>query len=403
MIFSRDEAVALAAGASTGIIADISLFPLDFLKTHAQGNNVPPVSAAAAPAGPAPPASSQAPVAAAASVATGSPPSSRVTFAAPSSSGGEPTCSYTVVSSHKIGRSPAGVRYRGRLNGLRSCYGGIAALAMGSMPSSAGFFVVYEVVKEKLKHSNTDVPLASTHIAAAAVAESSACVIRDFAAFMSIRSLSKKWENAALMRVRNPFEVVKQQVQLGLHASTAKGFSAVWRLEGPRGFFVGLGTSMLRDVPFAAMQLSLWEWLKLKTLGESPSPTSFTAAVSGAAGMVAGAVAAVATTPMDVVKTRLMTQSPGTRQYRGFFHCLGIMLRQEGLRSLFLGVQMRCLWVALGGGIFLGGYDAFSGYYRRLFERNHLFYESQCCSSCSENCITNRSYNKLTNNGSGCG
>lgn len=46
------------------------------------------------------------------------------------------------------------MRYRGRLNGLRSCYGGIAALAMGSMPSSAGFFVVYEVVKEKLKHSS---------------------------------------------------------------------------------------------------------------------------------------------------------------------------------------------------------------------------------------------------------
>lgn len=68
---------------------------------------------------------------------------------------------------------------------------------------------------------------------------------------------------------RNPFEVVKQQVQLGLHASTAEGFSAVWRLEGMRGFFVGLGTSMLRDVPFAAMQLSLWEWFKLKALGGS--------------------------------------------------------------------------------------------------------------------------------------
>ncbi|CDJ31172.1 mitochondrial carrier domain-containing protein, putative [Eimeria mitis] len=96
----------------------------------------------------------------------------------------------------------------------------------------------------------------------------------------------------------------------------------------------------------------------------------------------AGAVAAVVTTPMDVVKTRLMTQAPGSRQYRGFFHCLGTMLRREGLRSLFLGVQMRCLWVALGGGIFLGGYDAFSGYYRHLFERNRLF-ESQCCNSCS--------------------
>lgn len=69
----------------------------------------------------------------------------------------------------------------------------------------------------------------------------------------------------------NPFEVVKQQVQLRLHETTAEGFSAVWRLEGPRGFFVGMGTSMLRDVPFAALQLSLWEWMKVKALGELPA------------------------------------------------------------------------------------------------------------------------------------
>lgn len=32
-----------------------------------------------------------------------------------------------------------------------------------------------------------------------------------------------------------------------------------------------MGTSMLRDVPFAALQISLWEYMKLKALGMSPS------------------------------------------------------------------------------------------------------------------------------------
>ncbi|CDI87052.1 mitochondrial carrier domain-containing protein, putative [Eimeria praecox] len=341
MILSQDEAVALAAGASTGIIADLILFPLDFLKTHAQGNNAPPVSAAAVPAGSAAAASAASAAAATPPAAAGSLSSSDAGFRM-NLAGGQPTASSAadVVSQGKRGPS-SGLRSGGRARALKNCYSGIAALAMGSMPSSAGFFVVYEVAKEKLKRlsgcmqqrdllrdlllyfvsdlaaavavaaaalavaaaavavaaaaavlqqRDTDAPLASTHIAAAAIAESSACVIR------------------------NPFEVVKQQVQLGLHASTSEGFSAVWRLEGPRGFFVGLGTSMLRDVPFAAMQLSLWEWFKLKALGESPPSTSFTTAVSGAAGMIAGAVAAVVTTPMDVVKTRLMTQTPGTRQ-----------------------------------------------------------------------------------------
>ncbi|KAL8452207.1 hypothetical protein Emed_001514 [Eimeria media] len=290
----RDEAVALAAGASIGIIADVILFPLDFLKTRQQGKTsasthgrsaVPREAAAAA---------------AAASAA----PSPRTPQSPP-----------LTAPPHGVPEAPSQFK---KPRGLSSCYKGIAALAMGSMPSSAGM----------------DSSHGSTHIVSAAIAESSACVIR------------------------NPFEVVKQQVQLGLHPSTAIGFKSVWRHEGLRGFFVGMGTSMLRDVPFAALQLFLWEWMKLKFLGKKPPPTRSSAIVSGAAGMVAGAVAAVVTTPMDVVKTRLMTQEPGSRQYRGFYHCMHTMLRTEGVSSLFLGVKMRCLWVALGGGIFLGGYDA---------------------------------------------
>ncbi|CDJ37040.1 mitochondrial carrier domain-containing protein, putative [Eimeria tenella] len=293
MVLSQDEVVALAAGASTGIISDIILFPLDFLKTHAQVNA--PASPSVAPPATPPPAGaalsgpllfsrdSAETVRSISRDTVGSGARSALTGQNAVSSAAAPAATW---------KTPCGVESKGRPTRIGACYSGIAALAMGSMPSSAVFFVAYEMAKEKLKRLNTDSSLASTHILAASIAETSACVIR------------------------NPFEVVKQQVQLRLHETTAEGFSAVWRLEGPRGFFVGMGTSMLRDVPFAALQLSLWEWMKVKALGQDPPSTGFTATISGAAGMVAGAVAAVVTTPMDVAKTRLMTQAPGTRQVR---------------------------------------------------------------------------------------
>lgn len=343
MALPLDQAVALAAGASAGIIADVALFPLDLLKTHAQGKTPSGSTAGVAASG------STSPFSCAVPAQRKTVPPCVAGTAATARAEGAAAGTHPITSFKKCNPPAGAVPPSPKRGGLSACYRGIAALAMGSMPSSAGFFVVYEAAKERLKRLDAGRSPVAAHVLSAAIAEMSACVIR------------------------NPFEVVKQQVQLGLHESTAAGFQAVWRFGGFQGFFVGMGTSMLRDVPFAALQLSLWEWLKLKLLGENQPSSGFSSFVSAAAGMAAGAVAAVVTAPVDVAKTRLMTQEPGTRQFRGFVDCLASMLRNEGLSAMFLGVKMRCLWVALGGGIFLGGYDAFKAWYSPLFERSGLF------------------------------
>lgn len=56
--------------------------------------------------------------------------------------------------------------------------------------------------------------------------------------------------------------MVKQQVQLGMHKSTLRGFCALARQGGLREFFVGFNAAAARDVPFAAIQLALWEEAK---------------------------------------------------------------------------------------------------------------------------------------------
>ena len=58
------------------------------------------------------------------------------------------------------------------------------------------------------------------------------------------------------------------------------------------------------------------------------------------AGALAGAITGVATTPLDVVKTRLMTQG-ATKAYSGVIDCVRKIWQEEG-SAAFLRVRRRC-------------------------------------------------------------
>jgi solute carrier family 25 S-adenosylmethionine transporter 26 len=51
--------------------------------------------------------------------------------------------------------------------------------------------------------------------------------------------------------------------------------------------------------------------------------------------------------PMDVVMTRLMTQS-STGQYKGLLDCLLTIVKDEGLTALFRGIGPRFMTLVLG-------------------------------------------------------
>lgn len=74
------------------------------------------------------------------------------------------------------------------------------------------------------------------------------------------------------------------------------------------------------------------------------------------AGGAATALASIATTPIDVVKTRLATGvvPPGT----SIIQALQEIARKEGIRGLYAGVQARLLYSAAFGGI---GFACFEG------------------------------------------
>ncbi|KAJ6920307.1 s-adenosylmethionine carrier 1 [Populus alba x Populus x berolinensis] len=65
------------------------------------------------------------------------------------------------------------------------------------------------------------------------------------------------------------------------------------------------------------------------------------------------AITGAMTTPLDVVKTRLMVQG-SANQYKGIFDCARTIAKEEGTHALLKGLGPRVLWIGVGGAIFFG-------------------------------------------------
>ncbi|EQL01431.1 hypothetical protein G6O67_004735 [Ophiocordyceps sinensis] len=236
--------------------------------------------------------------------------------------------------------------------GFAGIYRGVGSALVGSAPGAAFFFCTYETAKRSLTNLET-LPAPLVHMVAASLGEVAACSIRV------------------------PTEVVKQRAQAGLHGGSSAaalrdilarysesagggGLRAVWR-----ELYRGWAITVFRELPFTAIQFPLWEAMKAWARNTRRRPASARAdtksdddahvsAVEGALfGSVAGAVAAASTTPLDVLKTRVMLSRESV-SVRDVFRR---MARDEGLRPFFAGLAPRVTWISLGGAIFLGSYQ----------------------------------------------
>ena len=108
-----------------------------------------------------------------------------------------------------------------------------------------------------------------------------------------------------------------------------------WRA---RGFYTGYFTTVMRELPFAAIQFPLWE--KLKVLWAAQCDRPIYAHESALCGSVSGAVAAALTTPLDVIKTRLMLGADANGvKYVGTVSTAKRIVRDEGAAALMRGLK----------------------------------------------------------------
>ncbi|XP_036384903.1 mitoferrin-2-like [Megalops cyprinoides] len=203
---------------------------------------------------------------------------------------------------------------------------GLNVMATGAGPAHALYFACYEKLKKTL--GDAIHPGANSHLANGAAG----CV-------------ATLLHDAAM----NPAEVVKQRMQMynSPYRSVLDCIAAVWQKEGAGAFYRSYTTQLTMNVPFQALHFMTYEYLQ-EALNPHRQYNPSSHVVSGA---LAGALAAAATTPLDVCKTLLNTQESlalrsvsQSGRISGLAHAFRTVYRLGGLPAFFKGVQARVIY-----------------------------------------------------------
>ncbi|KAF1347312.1 mitochondrial carrier [Lizonia empirigonia] len=263
---------------------------------------------------------------------------------------------------------------------FRGMYQGIGSVIIATLPSSGAFFTTYERTKSLFNdlnssssHPNGFLPTPVIHAAASSLAELVSCAIL------------------------TPAEVIKQNAQMvsSDHSSSNATLQTLQKFRSnPLALWRGYASLAGRNLPFTAMQFPMFERLKqgIREYRDDKGLTRGTIVESGVITAVsagtAGAIAAVITTPVDVLKTRIMLRDHGPetapekaaktagtgknglvdalgesvkksrRNQKGTWQIAQEIVHEQGYKGLWRGGALRAVWTFVGAGLYLGAYES---------------------------------------------
>ncbi|MQM02613.1 hypothetical protein Taro_035379 [Colocasia esculenta] len=153
--------------------------------------------------------------------------------------------------------------------------------------------------------------------------------------------------------VRIPCEVLKQRLQAGIFDNVGEAIVGTLHQDGVKGFFRGTGATLCREVPFYVAGMGLYA--EAKKAARNLLKRDLEPWETIAVGALSGGLAAVVTTPFDVMKTRMMTAPQGLPVSMSMVAFS--ILRQEGPLGLFKGAVPRFFWIAPLGAMNFAGYE----------------------------------------------
>jgi hypothetical protein len=175
----------------------------------------------------------------------------------------------------------------------RGLYGGVTPAFLGSLPGTIIFFGVYEKSKRMMLEHGVNEHV--TYLSAGFLADL-------FASVVYVPSEVLKTRLQLQGRYNNPFFDSGYN-----YRSTMDAARTIVQKEGFPALYHGYKATIMRDLPFSALQFAFYEqgqkwsrqWKGSKEIG-LPLECITAAAAGGLAGLI--------TCPLDVVKTRLQTQ-----------------------------------------------------------------------------------------------
>lgn len=219
--------------------------------------------------------------------------------------------------------------------GAAALWRGVSSVVLGAGPAHAVYFSVFEATKTLLVNrftnsSNNKLVTNETHPIIASGAGIAATVASD-----------------ALM---TPFDVLKQRMQVGPESATRSSVRlwqtglTIYRAEGLGAFFISYPTTLLTNIPFAALNFGFYEY-SLSILNPENTYNPYFHCISGG---IAGGIAAALTNPLDCIKTTLQTKGISTneslRSVDGFLSAASAMYKQGGTGAFMRGLKPRIIF-----------------------------------------------------------
>jgi len=147
-----------------------------------------------------------------------------------------------------------------------------------------------------------------------------------------------------------PFTVVKTRFEAlpaNTYSSLPSALRQIFRAEGFRGSYSGLGVTLLRDVPFSGLYYLTYEALHRVRADITNDETRHTTQTF-AVGLLAGAIATTVTHPFDMIKTRVQlgehavpSMFASTTKTNSALDVAKQVVRSEGAFGLFRGLTLR--------------------------------------------------------------
>jgi len=249
--------------------------------------------------------------------------------------------------------------------GFRGFYRGFIPSLIKTVFGSAIFFACLEFNKKSLNslfktypaQSQTDVPVSPA-------LESNSSQLADLAKEPILITNNNKKNNESLINFLssgiarlvqaiaiNPILVIKTRYEVvgfNSYGGMRDAFKHIRKEEGIRGFYSGLRTNIIKDVPASAVFYSMYEFFKMELNTLGITNIQMQALISSISSSV---ILIVLTNPLDVIRTRQQYQhfsDNSDHNYTGIIQGYRLIWKTEGFKGLFVGIAPRLIKKGIG-------------------------------------------------------
>lgn len=211
---------------------------------------------------------------------------------------------------------------------------GLIPSLIARLPHAALTYALFSVINSRFAYKFDNFRLSTRTVLAACTAD----------------ALSSIW--------LTPFELAKIRLQTNVAPSFRTAFTF-------GKLYTGVFAQVLRDAPFRALFIVAFNSISSAIDRRLDRPLRKVESVAVAT--VTAAATAAITTPLDVIRTRVMAQFPGSVPlYSNFIHCASRTARNEGFSSLYRGMVPRTVYMSASVILFSLALDKITTAYNKI-------------------------------------